>query len=323
MPFSALRGHHPPIELLRRMLRTGRVPQAFLFSGAPGIGKHTVATAFVKALNCRCDGDDFCDECTSCRKITGRLHPDVFFLERDPEKSAVVIDQVRAMHQDIAYPPLEGRKKAVVIDHAEMLNASAANCLLKTLEEPPDDTVLILVSCAAGRMLPTIISRCQHIRFAPLAPDDIEALLIFRGHDPEEAVLAARHARGSISRAGLFLDPGYRERRVAIADALQQLGRSGDVAAALALAHNLAATKENADMVFEFMSEWYRDVLLTAEHMPGHLLCNPDMADRVRAAAAGMRPEDALHTLRTMNMIQKNAALNVDFRHELECILVR
>jgi DNA polymerase-3 subunit delta' len=209
----------------------------------------------------------------------------------------------------------------VVIDAADTLNSAAANCLLKTLEEPPDDTVLVLVSCAAGRLLPTIVSRCQHVRFAPLAREDIHDVLVERGHDPGAAAAAARQAQGSLARAALFLDPGYRERRTAMAEALARHG--GGAAEALALARSLAGAGVETGMLFEFLREWYRDLLLTAEHMPEDMLCNPDMASQLRAAAAGARPDDIMRIMRNMNLIQQDAALNIEAQHALERVLIR
>ncbi|MCX5900126.1 MAG: DNA polymerase III subunit delta', partial [Proteobacteria bacterium] len=175
MPFDEIRGHGRQVRILQAMLRSGHLPHAFLFTGIEGIGKRMVATGFVKALNCLTLSDDFCGQCLQCRKIDKQIHPDVQVVE--PEKNVLKIEQVRALQQDIVFKPLEGKKKAVIIDQAEKMNAQAANCLLKTLEEPPEDTVLVLIAHAVSDMLPTVLSRCQQIHFSPLSDEDISAVL--------------------------------------------------------------------------------------------------------------------------------------------------
>src|SRR5512137_1693829 len=199
MPFDTILGQKQAVNQLRTALRSGHLAHAYLFSGIEGIGKFTVAVAFAKALNCHTHADDSCDNCVACRKIEKRLHPDVFFVE--PDKNIIKIEQVRDIQKKIIFKPMEGRNKVVIIDQAEKLNLHAANCLLKTLEEPPDDTVIILVAHTAMALLPTIVSRCQRIRFAPLSAAAIREHLAARGVEPEEARLAAALAQGSLKRA--------------------------------------------------------------------------------------------------------------------------
>ncbi len=169
----------------------------------------------VKALNCLTLSDDFCGQCLPCRKIEKMAHPDVQVVE--PEKNVLKIEQVRALQQDIVLKPLEGKKKAVIIDQAEKMNAPAANCLLKTLEEPPEDTVLVLIAQAVSDMLPTVLSRCQLIHFSPLCDADLSALLAGKGIDAQQIQLLLPLAQGSLQRALLFAGTDFISRREQIA----------------------------------------------------------------------------------------------------------
>src|SRR5512139_1361138 len=217
MPFDAVLGQQQAIHQLRTALRSGHLAHAYLFSGIEGIGKCMAAIAFAKALNCQTHADDFCDDCAACRKTEKQLHPDIFFIE--PDKNIIKIEQVRDIQKKIIFKPLEGRKKVVIIDQAEKLNLHAANCLLKTLEEPPDDTVLILVASTALPLLPTILSRCQSIRFAPLGVESLRSFLERRGGS-ENAGFIAAFAQGSIKRALVLLETAFLSRRKEIIELL-------------------------------------------------------------------------------------------------------
>ncbi len=169
MSFKDVIGHKKPIELLRRAIINDRVVHSYLFLGNEGIGKRWVALQFAKALNClerRAEESDACDRCLSCKKIDAELHPDVTVLE--PEGQAIKVDQVRQMLRDLAYRPYEGKRRVCILTAADRMAPNMSNTLLKTLEEPPLHTVIILVANSSKAILPTILSRCQQIPFNPL-----------------------------------------------------------------------------------------------------------------------------------------------------------
>ncbi|MFC1591827.1 DNA polymerase III subunit delta' [Thermodesulfobacteriota bacterium] len=319
MPFDALLGHARPVQTLRSMLRSGNVPHAFIFSGMEGIGKCTAAVSFAKALNCRELPDDFCDSCLSCQKIERRMHPDVFHTA--PEKNVIKIEQVRALQQDIAFKPLEGDRKVVIIDRAEKLNPHAANCLLKTLEEPPSDTVLILVAQATTGLLPTVLSRCQKIVFSPLSTDEVVQLLGDGGIEAGRAADLARHARGSVQKALFLEESDFLSRRSELADML-----AGDndtvVDAALELAQRLSRESETIPLMLEFLLGWYRDLLVAKEGLADASLYNADIAEAVHAAARHESPASIKRKLRKIQWIQRNAVLNPDMQLGLESVLM-
>jgi DNA polymerase-3 subunit delta' len=159
-------GHDWAVALLARSLAQGSVAHAYLFSGPAGIGKYTLARAFAQALNCQ--APPRCGQCRPCRLIARDVHPDVRTLARPADRKNLGIDEIKELREDAARKPLEARYKVYLLREAEDLSEPAANALLKTLEEPPARVVLLLTATEARRLLPTVVSRCQHLRLRPV-----------------------------------------------------------------------------------------------------------------------------------------------------------
>ncbi len=171
MSFKNVIGHQKQIELLQRAIVNDKVVHTYLFFGNEGIGKRWVALQFAKALNCLERGaeeGDACDRCISCRKIDGALHPDVSFLEPEGPSQLIKVEAMRQMQRELAFRPYEGKRRVCVLTTADRMAPEISNTLLKTLEEPPLHTVMILLAKSARALLPTILSRCQQIPFNPL-----------------------------------------------------------------------------------------------------------------------------------------------------------
>ena len=183
MSFEFILGQDRPKQVLKKVLRNGHVPNAYLFYGPESIGKKFTAIEVAKALNCEISGpEDGCDQCPACQKIDRRTHPDFFLLE--PEKSSptaresiLKIDAIRELQKKLVYLPYEGQTKVVIIDNAECMNPQAANSFLKTLEEPQSQTLIILIASNPYQLLPTIVSRCQGIRFYPLPAEAVRKII--------------------------------------------------------------------------------------------------------------------------------------------------
>ncbi len=321
MPFDSILGHRIPVRILRSMLKTGQIPHAFIFSGVDGIGKRTTAVSFVKALNCLEMEDDFCDRCLSCQKVNRLVHPDIFFVE--PEKNVLRIEQVRAFQRDISFKPLEAKKKAVIIDQAEKLNSNAANCLLKTLEEPPEDTVLILVVAGStAGMLPTILSRCQRICFAPLPGEDIFQFLSKNGVEKAKAGLITNHAYGSIKRANILIESDFLNRRNEIAGLLSGIS-PGSFDSIFELSSILNCDNSTLFLIFEFLQTWYRDMLLLKEGLSESLLYNRDITESIRDAAENETRDGIIKKIKRIQWLQSNLLMNMDVQMGLESALMQ
>ena len=173
-------GQDTAVSILLRTIRRDRISSSYLFAGESGIGKKFTALNLAKALNCQAAAEglrpaDACDECPSCRKIDAGIHPDVLFIS--PESGQIRIEEIRATDETLSLKAFEGRTKVVVVDDAETMNQYASNAFLKTLEEPPPDSVIILVSSKPDRLPDTIQSRCSRINFTPLSAGDCKLVI--------------------------------------------------------------------------------------------------------------------------------------------------
>jgi DNA polymerase-3 subunit delta' len=213
-------GHDKIVEQFRRALRRGRLASSFLFAGPAGIGKRSFAVKFAQALLCEKRPEealDPCEHCPGCIQVIAGTHPDFQLVAKPDDKSFIPLELLigdkehrrrEGLCHHIALKPYAGGRKIAVIDDADYLNAEGANALLKTLEEPPPRSVLILIGASPARQLPTIRSRCQLIRFQPLDAEAIAQLLPAQGiaADAAEALRLARYGEGSIQRAGELAD---------------------------------------------------------------------------------------------------------------------
>ncbi len=222
MSFAGVVGHGRVVQRLARAVRREAPHHAYLFHGPQGVGRRRVALGLGMALNCedaavRGEGGA-CGACASCRRIAAGIDQDVWNLAPEPAKEggsgprAIRIDAVRELQGRLAYRANEGRWRVVILDDVEKMTVQACNALLKTLEEPPDHTVVVLITGRPGQMLSTIRSRCLQIGFGRLELAEVEAHLVgAEGLEPGEARLRAAASGGSIG-AALALSPEDVER---------------------------------------------------------------------------------------------------------------
>lgn len=275
MKFSAILGHAREIEILKNAASGNKVAHAYLFAGPDGIGKKLVAKAFAAALNCPAGGAEACGICPDCTMMAASTHPNLLELyptDKDGEKDSqglIRIDQIREVQMGLRLKSESGMK-AVIVDGADRLVPAAANAFLKTLEEPPAGSVIILVSSKASDLLPTIISRCQRINFRPIPDEEVKGFLVEKkGLNPNEAGALSRLSGGSLSKAAAFIEDGSLQKRREIIERISAIGPA-DTAEALKFAEELSKTDE-LDAVLEFIKGWYRDRIVAMEGAP-HLI---------------------------------------------------
>ncbi len=205
MALKDIAGQERALKILFGMLRRDRVPSALLFSGDTGIGKRLAAVNYAKAINCLAPVDsDCCDTCVSCKKIDAATHPDITFTF--PEKNEIKIDAVRKLEEKLFFKALEGRKKIAIVDDADTMNINAANAFLKTLEEPPHDSLIVLVSSNPDGLPDTIRSRCNVVRFYPLSHESFrKAVSGVVGQEHMDSVSNLSMGRPGLALAGDFV----------------------------------------------------------------------------------------------------------------------
>jgi len=323
MPFSDVQAQDRALGVVRAALRSRRLPHAWLFTGPDGVGKGMAARALAEALICEQDSDEACGGCVPCTKVSSGAHPDVVFVEPQGAGRLVKIDQVRAVTRTFRFAPFEGRHRVVVFPEADRMNPEAANALLKSLEEPPDRTVLVLVTARAHALLDTIRSRCQQVRFSPLPRELCARILVEQGVDAAEAPVAAALAEGSAGRALELAGAGVLELRRATVEAVSTLSLerpSGlfELAAEWTAGAKAAEARESLAHRLDLLSSWYRDLLLAG--VGGEGLVHQDLTDRV--AASVLAPLDCLRCLDRIQEARASLALNARARLTCERLLV-
>jgi DNA polymerase-3 subunit delta' len=236
MSFSSVRDQAVATRLLRNIIQRGRVPNGLLFWGPPGVGKRLAALELAKAVNCTSGTGDACDTCLSCRKVAHGTHADVDIIAPEGPTRTIKVEKIKAMKEMASYRPFEGKFRVNIVLDANRMREDAQNHFLKTLEEPPSNTLFILVSEYPRILLPTIRSRCQQVRFGALRPETVTELLL-RDHDlPEETAAAiAAVSQGQMSRA---LDLVETDKRAVVLSVVERLAKNEDP---LALSEEFAA----------------------------------------------------------------------------------
>ena len=277
-------GHAWAVLSLDRAVSADRPAHAYLVSGPPHIGKATLARSLALALNCQAaESARPCGRCRSCQLINAGKHPDVQLIE--PDGAHVKIDQVRALQHDLALRPVEGRYRVAIFDQFEAATIEAQNALLKTLEEPPDYVVLIVLTSDPELLLPTIVSRCQHVPLRPLTLAQVRDALIDQWNVAANPANLLAHLSGG--RLGWAIsaarDPASLPARAKYLDDLQALLKA-DRLARFAYAEDLAKKSDVARDVIDLWRTWWRDVLLAGSGSSAEMI-NVDRAAQIQALA--------------------------------------
>jgi len=266
LSFAAISGQTKAKRIWQRIFSSGRLAHAYLFRGPDGVGKQLCAKVIAARLHClQPTNDGGCGICTSCRKYAANNHPDITII--NPEGGTIKIDRVRELRRSLAYAPYESEIRVIVIEDVHTMRVEAANCLLKTLEEPPKNNLLILTAESSREVLPTIVSRCQVIPFYGLSTNDTAAILSeFSDIEPKEAELLARLSEGSPGNALLFREKGLIDLWTSIQPILEQKPRQDDdaVQQIVQLAEQVAALKENILPLLGLIRLWVRDQMVGA-----------------------------------------------------------
>ena len=331
-------------DFLTNAIASGRASHAYLFLGAPGAGKLDAAWALAQAFLCEQDG---CGSCDGCVRVARHTHPDVHYYT--PESATgYLIAQTRELLDDVPLAPIRAKAKVYIIDRAEQLRANTANALLKTLEEPPEGVMFILLGTSADVMLPTIVSRCQCVPFRLVSPA-VAAQAVSRatGQDPARCRMAVAVA-GSPTRGIEFLKSAERQ------DARRQMVRAIDSLIA-AVKAPLAEVKSTQEKVLEQNADYLsrgalkqledrnkrelnarersgimealasartlmRDVLLTLQDEAADVV-NEDVRDTIGRLAAATNVAGATRALEAVATAERNIARNVTPQLAIEVML--
>lgn len=306
MSFQDIKGQDKPIQILREYIKENRLTGSYLFLGEEGIGKKLVAKTLAKALNCAGQTLDSCDKCDSCLKIEKGQHPDVHIIDGpasltiNPEHSrridgsstsginpghsqgigqeetdSIKIEYIRQLQKDINLKPYEGKKKVFILDNAHNLTAEASNALLKILEEPPDASLIILVSAKPALLFRTIISRCKTMKFYPLQRTKLEEFLRKDFNlNANQAHYLAYFCEGRIGRALKLKDTDILSKKNSVIDTLALARSSGPDKFSTESKNDLRAH-------LNILASWFRDMYLIKTGAPYSELINLDRKEEL------------------------------------------
>ena len=340
--FSTLIGNDEVKESLRHLLVSGRVPGSLLFTGEEGIGKKLFALELAKAMNCRNRvGVEACDECSSCKRISRSTFPP--FSDDDdnkerliwsehadvamarPYKNIIRVKVMRELEREANFRPFEGAARVFIVEDADSMNDQAANALLKTLEEPPPTSHLILTTSNPTALLPTIRSRCQTIRLAPIPRQTIETFLIEEKKLPAaDAELLSRTAGGSLGRALATDIDTYRERRDSMLEVLTALTVTGDRAQLLRAAEALAAPKDRDEYErrLDALEGLIRDAWALRLGRPDETIVNGDLLKKLKSVAAELKSEQAGSWLKQIEELRGALEVNLNRKIASDALLL-
>ncbi|KPJ61189.1 MAG: hypothetical protein AMJ46_02440 [Latescibacteria bacterium DG_63] len=327
-------------EFLKSSISLSRVANGYLFHGPRGVGKSTTALAFAQGLNCEVEDPEGCGVCTSCRKIARFSHPDVTFVfptsskneyeeisrtlkERSedelfvhafPHSASIKIRTIQDLRMSLASGVREGKRRVIILAYAERMTQDASNCLLRMLEEPPTGITFVLTAPSRHRLLPTIVSRCQAVRFVPLAAKEIEGVLLDKGvATPSEARIVARLSDGSLSTALDLAEQDVVEYREESLEYLSKIG-TREPTEILEVAEGLAASRDR-EQVRRFVRLsllWLRDVLLVKYGAREADVANQDMMEALRAEASAIELAELRKRIDILDEIVSSMERHVD-----------
>ncbi len=323
---SDILGHERVLTQLVRALDAGTLHHAYLFEGPKGIGKGTAARFLALRANCTASGERPCRQCTTCRQILAGTHPDVMVLEpaADRASATIAVGDVREVVRRTSYRRYGSARRFVFVDPAEAMQPAAANALLKTLEEPPDGTGFILICTNASALLPTILSRCQRIRFGAVPIDALTSWLEARGHGADSA-RASRLSQGCPGRALALLDGDLEVRDALRADLLSAL--AGDQQGRFDWAQKIATGKRQqwtpkVELVLQVIEDLLRDAAVSASGADIPLL-NADEPQVVETWASALWPDGIRRLHEALEETRDNLAVMVSGRMTMDGLLAR
>ncbi len=310
-------GHEWAVRLLQSHLRTGRTRHAYLFTGPQGIGRRTLALRLAQALNCSAPPAPAvpCGACRACRLIEAMQHPDLFTVQAERVGGTLKVEQIRALQRGLSLAPYEARYKIALLLRFEEAHPSAANALLKTLEEPPENVILLMTASDPETLLPTIASRCEVLRLRPLSRRLVsEGLRNRRNLPAEEARLLAHLSGGRPGQAlRLHADPALLETRRQCLNLLLDLLPAGRVER-FAAAKTLSKERERLPEVLQTWLTFWRDLFLqtSGASLP---LTNLDYEPQIRRLAAQLTFEQAgqctARLQHTLTLLRRHANLRL------------
>ncbi|RAK04991.1 DNA polymerase III delta prime subunit [Halanaerobium saccharolyticum] len=322
MSFNSVIGQKEAVEILQDEIKTDRISHAYLFSAKEGTGKSKLAFEFAKASFCEESEADSCGSCINCRKMDHQNHPDFKMISVQEGKSAISIDQIRELKKEIAYKPYDSDHKIYIMETAEKMTKEAANSLLKTLEEPPSFATIILLVEDSGKLLPTIVSRCQQIKLRNVSKEKIKELLLAEGLEAKRAEIVSSTAAGSPGKAlEIIKIDNYFEQRQQIYDFLKDINSKNTIEI-FQITEKLTSLLKTDFPCFNLLSDWYRDIMMIKQDYLD-AVTNKDYFEQLKELAAELSLQNVIRNLELIAQSEEYIERNIRAELSLEVLFFK
>lgn len=322
LSFQDISGHEQIIEHLQNAIRQNKVSHAYIFNGEKGSGKKLLATTFAKTLQCEEGSVEPCMKCKSCIQTDSRNQPDIIMVTH--EKAGITVDDIRQqVNGDIEIKPYSSRYKIYIIDEAEKMNEAAQNALLKTIEEPPEYAVILLLADNAERLLPTILSRCVLLNLKPVSTEQIRKhLMEKRGFTDYQAELSADFAQGNLGKAIRYAASD--DFLAMKEDALRLLRKIDQMQLPELVEHIRSFTEHKLEVndYIDLMILWYRDVLMFKVTNNPNVIMFKEELSYIKKQASLHDYEGIENVIKGMEKAKLRIKANVNFDTTIELMLL-
>lgn len=314
-------GHEKTKKLFSNIINKGNIVNSYLFIGDYGLGKSFMAKYFAMMVNCLNKVQKPCFNCAPCIQMISGNHPDVFFVK--PDGNSIKVDTIKNLIKEVYEKPYNSKRKIFIINEAEKMTDVAQNSILKTLEEPSLYSLFILTASNLEGLLPTIISRCEKIRFTRETDETIKEYLINEKNlDENRADKIAMIANGNYGMANLFLDPIYTEMRDELFEIMHKIIVNGDIMEKLDSYEFFEANKDKIDIIIKFLISYFRDILVYQSTKSEKFIKNNDKIKEISLISTyltGLKVNNIINKIKELNL---NIKSNVNFRMSIEDFLL-
>ena len=323
MKFADICGQQDIKEHLQNAIAMGKVSHAYIISGEKDSGKKMLAEAFAATLLCETDGRDACGECRSCKQAVDHNHPDIRYVTHEKPTTISVEDIRQQINNDIVIKPYASAHKIYIVDQAEKMNKMAQNALLKTIEEPPEYGVILLLTTNAAGFLPTILSRCVTLEMQPILKDVIIRELMQRHGIPDyQAQVCASFAQGNLGKAiKLASSQEFNEMKNGMVSMLRRMD-SMDLFEISRIVKGLEEYKPEIQDYLDLLTIWFRDVLLYKSMGDQEAITFRDEALIIKRQADGASFSGLEKILEALATTKRRIAANGNYNLAIELLLL-
>lgn len=322
LTFLDVVGHENIINYFQNALRLQKFSHAYILNGEDGMGKSLLASIFAATLQCEAHDVNPCGVCKSCLQAVSGNHPDIKQITH--EKASISVDDIRnQLNNDVLIKPYSSKYKVYIIDEAEKLTEQAQNALLKTIEEPPEYAVILLLTNNSNLFLETIVSRCVNLNLKAVPKESIKKYLMEQVKVPDyQAELSATFSNGNLGKA---IQLSNSEEFALMKDEVVRLMKSVDEYELSQIMEAIKKIAENKSVIHSYLDLiliWYRDVLMFKATMDANLIFYKDEVQDIKKQGSNKSFEALDHIIKALEDTKKRLLANVNFEIAMELLLL-